>query len=233
VLTTPIAQCIPQPASAEKEDSVKLLERKIVGKYDVSVLSSEDGKALLKWLDENGYHVPEKALKPIQDYIKDGWTFVASKIADNSESTAEGLRNGTLAPLKLIFPANKPVYPMRLSQVNPEPFDLLIYMILPRPDSANHRVIPMSAYSCVRESYKDYDGHPVYGLDDYMRPSYPSVASLYKGDMEIYGAASTFNSRKVLPEECEHDLIWDIPVIPWRETPLWSLPASLPYRFMP
>ncbi|MBI2843708.1 MAG: DUF2330 domain-containing protein [Armatimonadetes bacterium] len=58
------------PASGEKSSrndaSVRVLERKTVGSYDVSVLSAGDGAALMKWLSGNGYHLPQKAAKPVK-----------------------------------------------------------------------------------------------------------------------------------------------------------------------
>src|SRR5687767_13546458 len=45
--------------------SVQVLERKVVGAYDVSVLAARNGVALTKWLRDNGYRIPEAAQKPI------------------------------------------------------------------------------------------------------------------------------------------------------------------------
>ena len=59
---------------------VRVIERKTIGDYDVSVLSATESKSLLTWLKENKYHLPEKAAKPVEEYIKENWVFVACKI---------------------------------------------------------------------------------------------------------------------------------------------------------
>lgn len=107
--------------------AVTVLERKTAGAYDVSVLAATDSGALMRWLKQNRYHLPPAAKKPIAQYIHEGWTFVASRVRVPKD--ARGLATGTLAPVKLTFPSRLPVYPMRLSSINPRAFDVLVYVI--------------------------------------------------------------------------------------------------------
>lgn len=118
---------------AKSAPSVTVIERKTVGDYDVSVLAANDSQALLRWLRENRYYLPDRATKPMQSYIKEGWTFVASKI--KVHDSAPGLKTGTLSPLRLTFDAPNPVYPMRLSSANPQDFSLLVYVALPQSET--------------------------------------------------------------------------------------------------
>ena len=133
-----LVEPVPPPSGAIREGAaaksaaapgVTVIERKTVGDYEVSVLSASDSHALISWLKENHYHLPEKAAGPVQEYIKEGWTFVASKIKQND--TARGLKTGTLTPLKLTFSTSDVVYPMRLSAANATPFRVLLYIAQP------------------------------------------------------------------------------------------------------
>lgn len=200
-----------QTGPRTSEQDVTVLQRKIVGDYDVSVLSSKDSQALMKWLDENGYHLPTEAIGPIQEYVKERWTFVACKVHDPSPATAEGLRSGTLAPLKLTFRALKPVYPLRLSSVNPEPFDLLIYIIMPAPSWRGMHIVnaiqqPPGAYV----PYSPWKGGPLTFLEEDRRESFPTLAKFAPGTLEVYEAAANLGDNKVNPRECKADIVWDI-----------------------
>ena len=68
---------------------VTVIERKTIGDYDISVLAATDSQALVHWLRDNGYHMPQGAAGPIAAYIKEGWTFVASKIKGPGNSSPE------------------------------------------------------------------------------------------------------------------------------------------------
>ena len=105
---------------------VQVIEEKNVGAYHVAVLRSTDSNALGNWLADNQYHLPEAAIPAMNQYIHEGWTFVASKV--KNEFFGHGLSQGVLAPLRLTFAANRPIYPMRLSAANPYPFKVLIFL---------------------------------------------------------------------------------------------------------
>jgi len=183
--------------------SVTVIERKTVGAYDVSVLSATDGKALLRWLQANRYHLTDEALAPIRSYVKEGWTFVACRV--KVPGSAHGLSTGTLAPLRLTFKARKPVYPMRLSSANPKPFYVLTYLVLPsneiggKPDS-----IRMTG-----QSYGPTDTRWSATASGYFwnRRHYPTLAKLGRGEMQIY-----VKKCYVSPRECTADFIWSPPI---------------------
>ncbi len=179
---------------------VTVLERKTVGAYDVSVLAATDGQALMKWLKRNKYHLPDKAVGPIKQYVKEKWTFVACRI--KAPKAAKGLATGTLAPIRLTFSAKKPVYPVKLSSVNPKPFKLLIHLIVPsRELTANANVVPVK-------------GTPVkrYGTQTYLsaelargQKDYPTIAKLSKESLKVF----TMNAT-VEPKYCTADMYYDI-----------------------
>jgi hypothetical protein len=118
---------------AAMKSSVRVLERRTVGAYDVTVLAADAPNALRDWLDRNDYYLPPAVVGPLSAYVRERWTFVACRIK-NPDNARTGLLTGTLAPLKLTFPTSRPVYPMRLSAANPEPFNVLVYVLTPDPE---------------------------------------------------------------------------------------------------
>ena len=59
---------------------MSILDRKIVGVFETTTITSHDAKALQTWLSENGFAVPTNAEPVIESYVKDGWVFVATKV---------------------------------------------------------------------------------------------------------------------------------------------------------
>jgi hypothetical protein len=109
--------------------AVEVLERKQVGIYDVAVLSSTEADALLTWLHEEGFQIPDALMAPLEDYIAEGWTFVAMRIAPGADYSA--MYNAD--PVWLSFDAERMVYPMRLTAAHGEPLALRLYVL------ADHR----------------------------------------------------------------------------------------------
>ena len=105
---------------------VDVLEEKIVGPYDVAILSAGDPAALVDWLNSNGYSFPEASEEIIEEYIRKGWYFVASRI--NIGEEASGLAKGTIEPLILSFESNRIVYPLRITSVSSDFCEVLLYV---------------------------------------------------------------------------------------------------------
>ncbi|HII16612.1 TPA: DUF2330 domain-containing protein [Candidatus Woesearchaeota archaeon] len=68
-------------AEAALKGDVTVHEQKQAGVYDVSILSSANPSALIDWLQEHGYHVPDEAKEVIGDYVDKSWYFVATRIS--------------------------------------------------------------------------------------------------------------------------------------------------------
>lgn len=189
-------------AGSARQTEVAVLERKTVGAYDVSVLSSTNGRALFEWLKANNYHMPEKAIGPINAYVKEKWTFVACRV--KAPESAKGLKTGTLAPLRLSFPAKQPVYPIRLSSGNPDPFTVLIYLIIPERDSSIER----NGIKLISEPGK----HPT-GITRFTaelaknQRKYPTIAKLSREPLQIF-----VRRESIRPEHCDKDYYWAVPV---------------------
>lgn len=91
---------------------VQILARQTVGVFDTVTLSSPDGVALTRWLNDNGFAVPAAAAPVIADYAKQGWVFAAAKL---SRPDASGKTSPH--PLAFKFKTDRVVYPLRLTGV--------------------------------------------------------------------------------------------------------------------
>jgi len=113
---------------------VEVLEREVVGPYDVAILSAKDPTALVNWLNFNGYAFPEEGEEILDEYIKKEWYFVAASINTGEEAT--GLAEGTIEPLKLSFDSDEIVYPLRITSLSSEQSEVLLYVF------AEQKVVP-------------------------------------------------------------------------------------------
>lgn len=202
-------------APPDPNKSVEVWERKTIGSYEVSVLSATDSTGLMEWLKSNHYAVPEKAAKPLQEYINKGWTFVASRIAN--PKAENDLHAGTLAPLRFTFATNKPIYPLKLSAANPGPFKLLLYLMFPSTHSGVHAA---QLYPAPKGAYRP---HTIYfntfSADENER-FLPSLAKLTRENVELYEVFPDSDSLQVRPEQCIADLSWEV-WVPSKPGPWW------------
>lgn len=113
---------------------VQVLERTIIGPYDVAILSAQDPTALVDWLNSNGYSFPEEGEKILDDYITKEWYFVATRINTGEEAT--GLATGTIEPLKLSFESDEIIYPLRITSLSSKASEVLLYVF------ADQKVVP-------------------------------------------------------------------------------------------
>jgi len=88
---------------------VNVVAHQHVGAYDVTTVESVDSRALLRWLDGNGFVVPDAAAAAIEAYARDGWVFAVAKVA-----AADGTSRHP-EPLLFEFETGTPIYPMRLT----------------------------------------------------------------------------------------------------------------------
>lgn len=104
---------------------VSIVDRRVVGAFEVITLDATQGDSLLAWLKDNGFTVPETAGPVIEQYIKEGWCFVASRLHH------EPGKETTPHPLVFRFAAKEPVYPMRLTGLQSGELDLELYVFGP------------------------------------------------------------------------------------------------------
>lgn len=98
--------------AAAKSSLVHVEKTARVGAYEMAVLRAQKAVDLNVWLGENGFApLPEDAAKIIDGYIAEHWVFSAVKLV--REDTGANAPH----PLKMVFPAKAPVYPLKLTAV--------------------------------------------------------------------------------------------------------------------
>jgi hypothetical protein len=107
-------------------ESVAILNRTIVGSFDVAIVgagAADSGADLLSWLNREGFTVPAESGTVIADYARRGWVFVGAKL--RQANVGERL---TPHPLGVRFKTDSPVYPMRLTGVGNAELALDLYV---------------------------------------------------------------------------------------------------------
>ena len=110
------------------DEEVVVLERKVVGVYDVAVLAASGEGALVDWLHESGYAFPDEGQDVLAHFVDRDWVFVAARIAPEKADLAGGLASGEVAPLRLTFECDEPVYPLKISSLNRGATEVLLYI---------------------------------------------------------------------------------------------------------
>jgi len=110
---------------------VNVVEQLHVNGLEISVLDASSADELAQWLSLNSYRFPEAGKPVLNEYINNGWKFVAVKVdnaADQPESTSRYFPQN---PLKLTFTAAQPVFPLCISSINSdtEGSEVLLYVI--------------------------------------------------------------------------------------------------------
>lgn len=114
--------------------AVEVLDRKVIGSFDVTTVASADPAAMSNWLTHNGFVVSPAADPVIADYIAKGWVFSAAKLRREEDTT----NPSTPHPLVFKFPAKEPVYPLQLTAVDNGSLAVNLYVCGPSRAAADH-----------------------------------------------------------------------------------------------
>lgn len=99
------------PESDSDEDGVvDVLAREQVGPFDTVTLTSEDPRALVQWLRDNGYRILPEMEPFVALYTAEGMKFVAMKLLPGEEVAS-------IQPIKMTYRAQGPAVPLRLTAV--------------------------------------------------------------------------------------------------------------------
>ncbi|MFF1556479.1 DUF2330 domain-containing protein [Streptomyces sp. NPDC058279] len=115
--------------------SVGVVGREQLGDFDVARLTATDPDALRRWLETNGFKLPDGLSAELKPYVDQKWEYVAVRLAPRDRTKALG---GDLDPLSIRFDSDRLVYPMRLSRRAKTPQSLGLYVL------ADHRMEPVS-----------------------------------------------------------------------------------------
>ncbi len=101
----------------EGEPDVSVTEIPRVGPYDEIVFvesNTGNGQAMIDWLNVNGYIITAAMEPLVNEYVAEGWGFLATKLAPDA-----GVRD--IAPIKFTCPNAFPRLPLRLTAVAAQP----------------------------------------------------------------------------------------------------------------
>ncbi len=136
-------------------NQVRVLREEAVGMYEVAVLEAGSSAALKSWMDDHEYRFPEGMDKACDDYVTDGWCFVAVKTRVGPKSAVDpqpGMRetqpglppnasfDGFVQAMGFRFHSEELVVPMRLSSFNAGEMRNIVYILSDGPKKI--RAIP-------------------------------------------------------------------------------------------
>ncbi|MFK7769984.1 MAG: DUF2330 domain-containing protein [Mariniblastus sp.] len=132
------------PMQFGMQNKVSVLKQEAVGMYEVAVLEAGSAAALKRWMDQNKYQYPDGMDSVCEDYITEGWCFVAVKTKVGTKKGASpraGQRqtrtelpegsvfDGTVQGLGFRFKTDELVVPMRLSAFNAGDLRNVVYLL--------------------------------------------------------------------------------------------------------
>lgn len=113
-----------------------------LGPLRATTLKAGDSAALRDWLIGHGYTVRPAVQTVLDEYVREGWAFVAMQL------TPQGARlNGALPPITLTYADSRFVYPMRMSRAAQSPTSVKTYVF------SDHRVQRTDASAGDAETY--------------------------------------------------------------------------------
>lgn len=100
----------PPELSVNEPPPVTVLDRQVVGQYDIATLDATDAAALTTWLRDNGYRITDEMVPFLKLYLGQGLKFMAIKLVDGAG--LDGIK-----PLRLRYAAGTPLVPLRLASL--------------------------------------------------------------------------------------------------------------------
>jgi hypothetical protein len=115
-----------------KPPAVKVVETGVVGSLDYKILEAKRADDLFKWLKDNKYHYAGDEAT-LNFYVQKKWYFTVMKIDTMQMKKAkDGTYIGEVTPTRFQFSTDKPVYPLKITQISvKEQTEALFYIQAP------------------------------------------------------------------------------------------------------
>jgi len=108
----------PSPKEDRKKETVKVIERGVVGSLDYKIIVAEKADDLFEWLKENKYNYSGDEAT-LDFYIKQKWFFTVMKIDPmQMKKKPDGSYDGEVTPTRFQFASEKLVYPLKITQIS-------------------------------------------------------------------------------------------------------------------
>lgn len=185
--------------------SVTVESAATIGSYDVVTLKAEKAEDLRAWLTENGFsELPGNGDAIVAGYLAEGWRFVAAKLRRDG--------TGVVAPhpLTLVFPAQRPIYPLRLTALSTS--DVYLELFVVSNEGVSSKLLTRECCTGPLRKWGDAD-------DQYWASELP-------GSMQHPGlrndlwekAAITMLAGTVRTQDMKADIVFDLaPTKPFRQ----------------
>ena len=129
-----LIQTMSSDAGEQKQLGVDVVSVQHAGVFDSTTIRSSDARAVIQWLEKNGYNASDVIEPVVSPYVKDGWVFVASKLRrDNADA-----RQTSIHPLAFKFATRVPVYPMKLTAAGKSDCVVDLYVFGDKRAGARH-----------------------------------------------------------------------------------------------
>lgn len=93
-----------------QDEGVIVVDQAQVGPYDTVTLQASDADALIDWLQDNNYDLPDDLTPVLANYIDETGYFVALRLSNDKDA-------GDITPLGMRYEANKPSIPIVLTSI--------------------------------------------------------------------------------------------------------------------
>ncbi len=177
-----------------------VLERRVVGDFDVTLLSGREGASVARWLADNGFALPEAARVEAERHAAAGGWFAASRVRRDFAERGKSVP----APLVFRFPSEKPIYPMRFTGAGASgPLEVELFVF--GPERAATDGLESRAWGPVEFRDPDANARHRRGAgqpDDARVVTHPQLRRLAEG-----AAVVTHLRGKLSPAEMQADLV--------------------------
>lgn len=99
-----------QDAAPSSDAGVDVYREEVVGPYQTVVIGSESADALVDWLNDNDYLVPDATLPTIQHYIDNDSVFIVLRLAPDQGVSA-------MQPVRVQYPGYMSTFPLKMVTV--------------------------------------------------------------------------------------------------------------------
>lgn len=193
---------------------ISLKQFRRIGNYDVTVLRADNADALSGWLARNSLKALSDEQKPlVEDYIRRKWCFVVAKLR------REGNRAASPHPIRATFPAERPIYPMKLTALAGSTTRVELFVVADARAAADgFECVASDTFTLIKPEFVRSRGpasQPFY----YGRDTSLIVGSPAAGELMWEGCTVTKLSADLAPSDMDRDVrIEMIEAEPYQQT---------------
>lgn len=129
-----LVQTMGEARGAPAAAPVTVLARQRAGLFDTTTIRGSSERAVMDWLEANGFAAPPGAAEVFRQYVQRQWVFVAAKVRREQEA----LTLDALHPLTFTFATPTAVYPLQLTGVGNSECSVDLYVFADQRAAARY-----------------------------------------------------------------------------------------------